>query len=82
MSGWVSPTHPAQSPIPLGALRGGDGVGRWVGRNGRPPPHRVDGPLWRRRPQGSHGRAADGWTTLMLERSGSSVSSGVSVYPA
>ena len=28
MSGWVSPTHPAPSPIPLGALRGGDGAGR------------------------------------------------------
>ena len=30
MSGWVSPTHPALSPIPLGALRGGD----WAERRG------------------------------------------------
>ena len=28
MSGWVSPTHPAPSPIPLGALGGGDGGGK------------------------------------------------------
>ena len=34
MSGWVSPTHPAPSPIPLGALGGGDGAGRWAGRMG------------------------------------------------
>ena len=34
MSGWVSPTHPAPSPIPLGALMGGDGAGRWAGRVG------------------------------------------------
>ena len=34
MSGCVSPTHPAPSPIPLGALRGGDGAGRWAGRMG------------------------------------------------
>ena len=34
MSGWVSPTHPAPSPIPRGALRGGDGAGRWAGRMG------------------------------------------------
>ena len=34
MSFWVSPTHPAPSPIPLGALRGGDGAGRWAGRMG------------------------------------------------
>ena len=52
------------------------------GENGRPPPHRVDGALWRRRTQCSHGRAADGWTTLMLERSGSSVSSRVSAFLA
>ena len=34
MSGWVSSTHPAPSPIPLGALRGGYGVGRSAGRMG------------------------------------------------
>ena len=34
MSGWVSPTHPAPSPIPLGALRGGDGAWRLAGRMG------------------------------------------------
>ena len=28
------PTHLAPSPIPLGALRDGDGVGRWAGRMG------------------------------------------------
>ena len=27
-------THPVPSPIPLGALGGGDGGGRWVGRRG------------------------------------------------
>ena len=54
MSGWVSPTHPAPSPIPFGALRIGDGAGRF--------PSRVDGALWRRRSQGSHGKAADGRT--------------------
>ena len=53
------------------------------GENGRPLPHRVDGALWRCRSQGSHGRAADGRTTLMLERySGSSVRSRVSACPA
>ena len=42
MSGCVSPpTHPAPSPIPLGALSGWGGeVG---GETGGPPPHRVDG---------------------------------------
>ena len=29
-----SATHPALSPIPLGALRSGDGAGRWAGRMG------------------------------------------------
>ena len=32
MSGWVSPTHPAPSPIALGALRSGDGAGRMGAR--------------------------------------------------
>ena len=33
MAGSAS-THLAPSPIPLGALRGGDGVWRWAGRTG------------------------------------------------
>ena len=53
-SGWVSPTHPAPNPIPLGTLRGS-------GESGRPPPHRVGGALWRRRSQGSHGKGCR-WT--------------------
>ena len=52
------------------------------GEKGRPPPHRVGGALWRRRSQGSHGRATDGRTTLMVERSGSRVSSRGSAYSA
>ena len=35
LQGLTAPTHPAPSPIPLGALEeGGDGGGRWVGRMG------------------------------------------------
>ena len=60
-SGWVSPTHPAPSPIPLGALR-------WAGRMGaRLPTEWVvlcgDVDL-----RAVTERAADGRSTLMLER--------------
>ena len=58
MSGWVSPTHPAPSPIPPGCA-GGVVMGREVGgENGHPHPHRVDGALSRCRSQGRGACAA------------------------
>ena len=54
---WLGQPHPpcTKSDPTWGAEVWGE-VG---GENGRPPPHRLDGALWRRRSQGSHGRAAD-----------------------
>ena len=57
-----SAPHTLPSPMPLGALRGGDGDGGGVvvGENGRLPPHRVAGALLRRRSQcGPQRGAAD-----------------------
>ena len=78
---WLGQPHP---PCTKSDPTWGAGGWRWGGEvggeNGRPPPRRVDGALWRHQSQG--GRDADGRTTLMVERSGSRVSSRVSAYPA
>ena len=56
------PTHPAPSPIPLGALGSGDGGREVGGENGHPHPRRVDGALLRCRYSGKRAH-------VLLERS-------------
>ena len=56
MSGWVSPHPPCTKSDPTWGAEGWRWGGEVGGENGRPPPHRVGGALWRRRSQGIHGR--------------------------
>ena len=69
MSGWVSPTHPpCTKSDPSWGAEGWTWGGEVGGENGRPPPHRVGGASWRRRSQGSQGRATDGRGAIWIQR--------------